>query len=119
LRDQRWQRLSLTRDQKPTALLVMTDRLAFGALNAARALGLHVPKDLSVVGFDDVPIAAWIEPALTTVRQDQMEKGYKAAEMLLASVQGDTGHEPAEIVLPTTLVIRASTAPPSGAGDPT
>lgn len=102
----------LTGDPRPTALLVMSDQLAFGALNAARALGLRVPDDLSVVGFDDVPVAAWIEPALTTVRQDQMEKGRRAAELLLASLQGEIGDEPAEVVLPTALVIRASTAPP-------
>jgi LacI family transcriptional regulator len=59
-------------------------------------------------------MAALIEPALTTVRQDQMEKGRRAAELLFASLQGGTAHEPEEIVLPTTLVVRASTVAPRG-----
>jgi DNA-binding LacI/PurR family transcriptional regulator len=104
----------LARASRPTALLVMSDQLAFGVLNAAQMLGLRVPDDLSVVGFDDVPLAAWIEPALTTVRQPHLEKGLQAARLLLVSMQSDLRGVPEDIVLPTTLVVRATTAPPQG-----
>ncbi len=74
---------------RPTALLCLSDRLAEGALRAAHKLGLRVPADLSLVGFDDaVPTAAALD--LTTVRQPSRRKGEKAAQALLAVLQGST-----------------------------
>jgi DNA-binding LacI/PurR family transcriptional regulator len=90
--------------RRPTAILAMSDRLAFGALRAARSLGLRVPADLSVVGFDDVPRAREAEPGgLTTVRQPSREKGRAAARLLL-----DGG---GAVLLPTELVVRGTTGP--------
>jgi DNA-binding LacI/PurR family transcriptional regulator len=92
----------LRADPRPTALLSITDQLARGAAQAADELGLRVPEDLSLTGFDDLPEADW----LTTVHQDHEAKGRRAARALL---EGDTG----ETLLGTRLVVRRSTAPVS------
>jgi DNA-binding LacI/PurR family transcriptional regulator len=95
---------------RPTALLCLSDRLAEGALRAARRLGLRVPGDLSIVGFDDaVPTAADLR--LTTVRQPQRAKGERAAHALLALLDG-SAPAASPPPLPTELVVRGSTAPP-------
>ena len=111
-----WGRLGagvlLDEETCPTALLCLSDQLAFGAMEAARERGLSVPGDLSIVGFDDVPEAARATPALTTVHQPHVEKGLLAGRMLVARL-GD--EEPPEVgLLPTYLVERGSTAPPGG-----
>jgi len=93
----------LNHTPRPTAILAMSDRLAVGALRAAETLGLDVPKDLSIVGFDDIPLASQVRPRLTTVRQPLVEKGAVAARFLLENV-GQTISQ----VLPTELVIRES-----------
>jgi DNA-binding LacI/PurR family transcriptional regulator len=91
----------------PTALLAMSDEYALGALQAAEEHSVSVPSELSVVGFDDTPTAERAHPPLTTVRQPHREKGVLAVEQLLRSPG-----RPARSILPTELVIRASTAPP-------
>ncbi|MEV0678013.1 LacI family DNA-binding transcriptional regulator [Actinosynnema sp. NPDC050436] len=93
---------------RPTALLCASDELAFGALQAVRDLGLRVPHDVSVVGFDDVPEAEHAEPPLTTVRQPLTEKGRRAGELALRLLDGGRPGEPTR--LPVSLVERASTA---------
>ncbi|GAA4423660.1 substrate-binding domain-containing protein [Actinokineospora soli] len=93
---------------RPTALLCMSDELALGALRAAHDLGLRVPDDLSVVGFDDTPAAHWADPPLTTIHQDLAAKGRIAAELAISLLDG-ARPGPAR-TLPTTLVERASTA---------
>jgi len=95
----------LGHDPPPTALLAMSDEIALGAMRAARDAGVDVPGRLSVVGFDDVPAAAARE--LTTVCQPLVEKGRTAGRMLLEAIAGGT---PADVLLPTELVVRASTA---------
>ena len=95
--------LTLDGDGAPTAVIAATDRLALEAVDTARAAGLRVPEDLSVVGFDDIPGAAW--SGLTTVRQPLLEKG-EAAGRLLAEGAGGR-----EVILPVELVVRGSTAP--------
>ncbi|MBB6099843.1 DNA-binding LacI/PurR family transcriptional regulator [Deinobacterium chartae] len=95
--------------QPPTALLVLSDQLALGVLEAARARGIAVPQQLSVVGFDDIPAAALVQPALTTVRQPLREKGAWAGELLLALLRGETPHSPPRLA--TELVLRASSGP--------
>jgi DNA-binding LacI/PurR family transcriptional regulator len=99
-------REALAAAPRPTALIAGTDQLALGALAAAREAGLRVPEDVSVVGFDDLPGAAWARPALTTVRQPLLEKGEAAGRMLTG------GADAGEAILPVDLVVRASTAPP-------
>jgi DNA-binding LacI/PurR family transcriptional regulator len=100
---------------RPTAVLCFSDALAAGVVRAAEDLGLHVPRDLSVVGYDDTPQAALMRPALTTVHQDAAEKGRVAAAELAAAVARHRAGEPPEvrrIVLPTELVVRDSTGVP-------
>jgi DNA-binding LacI/PurR family transcriptional regulator len=96
----------------PTAILAMSDILAFGALEAAEELGVAVPQDLSVVGFDDSPGAAHASPPLTTVSQPHEEKGRLAAEQLIEAIERGGNAEPRRTFLPTELVVRESTAPP-------
>ncbi len=100
---------------RPTGLLCFSDAMAAGALRAARAAGLDVPGELSIVGFDDSPLALRTDPPLTTVRQDAVEKGRAAAAALIEALEGRRLGREAEIVhvvLPTELVVRGSTGPP-------
>jgi DNA-binding LacI/PurR family transcriptional regulator len=96
--------------RRPTAALVMSDMAAIGMLAAARSAGIRVPEDFSVVGYDDLPIAAWTTPTLTTVHQPIVEKGRLAAGLLIRRLQGKAVSSPPP--LSTELVIRASTAAP-------
>ena len=97
----------------PTAILAMSDILAIGALQAASELGVAVPAELSLVGFDDSPAAGMASPPLTTVAQPHEEKGRLAAEWLIEAVEARTGApERRRAILPTELVVRKSTAPP-------
>lgn len=100
--------------EPPTALFAGNDMQAVGALNALWARGLSAPRDLSIVGFDDVEIASLISPALTTVRQPLAEMGAFAASMLLRLIGGEPlGSN--RIELTTELIVRAScAAPPAG-----
>ncbi len=110
----------LEQEPRPTALLAMSDQFALGALDAARALGLRVPEDVAVVGFDDIPAAARAEPGLTTVRQPHVEKGQRAGHLLIASIQGARPDlATAAVILPTELVVRGSTVrvPPVTSGE--
>lgn len=101
--------------EPPTAILAMTDTLAVGALQAAAELGVSVPAELSVVGFDDSPVAAHTTPPLTTVAQPQEEKGRLAAQWLVEDVErgAGLGAKDRRAILPTELVVRESTAPPA------
>ncbi len=89
-----------------TAVIALSDHLALSVLDKARERGIAVPKDLSIVSFDDDPEAALADPPLTTAAQSAFEKGRMAAEMLLE------GGPPRQVVLPVELIIRGSTAPP-------
>jgi LacI family transcriptional regulator len=99
---------------RPTAVLAYPDVVAIGALRAVREAGLSVPHDVSVVGFDDIPVAGFLQPALTTVAVRVQELGQRAAEMLLGRIRGGPGSTAQRVVLPTTLMVRESTAPPPG-----
>jgi LacI family transcriptional regulator len=90
----------------PTAVFVASDLVAFGALAAIRELGLSIPKDVAVVGFDDVRLARYINPPLTTVRLPAYELGASAADMLVKIIKGEECEE--RLLLPTELVIRES-----------
>jgi DNA-binding LacI/PurR family transcriptional regulator len=104
----------LRQDPRPTALLAMSDALGIGAIEAARRMGLDVPGDVSIVGFDDIPEAARTDPALTTVHEPHLNKGLKAGELLIALLAGEEHTD--FVTLPTHLAVRASTAPPRSAG---
>ncbi len=108
-------RLLLEVADPPTAVLCFSDVMAQAAVHAAEDLGLRVPEDISVVGFDDSPVATRMRPALTTVRQDFAEKGRVAANALRAAMaaQGaETRPRARHVLLPTHLLVRDSTAPP-------
>jgi alanine racemase len=94
--------------QRPTAVLSMSDMAAIGVMSAAHSAGVNVPEDLSVVGYDDVPMAAYTSPALTTVHQPIVEKGRVAVRLLIQRLQGKAIDSPPP--LKTRLVVRASTA---------
>ncbi|MDQ0826985.1 LacI family transcriptional regulator [Arthrobacter sp. B2I5] len=97
---------------RPTAIFTGNDGQALGAYRAARSAGLRIPEDLSVVGFDDVPAAEWIEPGLTTIRQPVVQMAETAMRALLRHLDGDE-ELPQRIELGTELVVRGSTAPPA------
>lgn len=92
----------------PTAIICTTDALALGAMSEARRKGLHIPDDLSVVGFDDIDVAAESDPALTTVKNPAAEIGRIAADYLNRAMNGQP--IPLETELPASLSIRSSTA---------
>ncbi len=95
-------REALTQDHRPGLLLCMSDRIALGALQAARHLGLRVPEDVKITGFDDIPESHTQHPTLTTVHQQSKDKGRIAAEIFLGM------REEKSLVLPTELIIRES-----------
>jgi DNA-binding LacI/PurR family transcriptional regulator len=101
----------LSRPERPTAVFASNDLQAFGVYQAARDLGLRIPEDLSVVGFDDIPLTALADPPLTTVHQPLGEMAVAATEMALALGRGE---QPAQIgvELATTLTVRQSTSHP-------
>ena len=101
----------LGREAPPTAIFAASDLTALGVLEAARQAGLRVPRDLSIVGFDDTPAALWSAPPLTTVRQNMTGLGRVALRTLVEIAEG---REPVShrIELATNLVLRQSTAPP-------
>jgi DNA-binding LacI/PurR family transcriptional regulator len=102
----------LNRPDRPTAIFACNDLQALGVYQAARKLGLRIPTDLSLVGFDDLPVANLVDPPLTTVHQPLVEMAVTATELALALGRGEkirqTGLE-----LATTLTVRRSTAPPA------
>ncbi|MEU6228815.1 LacI family DNA-binding transcriptional regulator [Streptomyces sp. NPDC047042] len=103
----------LSRPDRPTAVFTANDMQALGVYRAARELGLGIPQDLSVVGFDDVPAVAWVDPPLTTVHQPLAEMAAAATEMALALGRGEDVPQ-VGVEIATTLTVRESTAPPKG-----
>lgn len=101
--------------ERPTAILCANDLMALGVLEHCRERGLSVPGDVSVVGFDDMPVAELVTPRLTTVRQPAREMGREAAACLLRLVRGQDGREPDP--LPTELCVRDSVGPPPAGAD--
>jgi DNA-binding LacI/PurR family transcriptional regulator len=104
-------RLLLERPDRPTAVFAASDEMAIGVLRAARELGLQIPHDLSVVGIDDHELAGFFD--LTTVSQPVLEQGRVAARQVLDALEArasDAGWHPAQVILPTRLLERGSTA---------
>lgn len=98
-------KILFTRDNRPSALLCTVDTFAVGALHCAKDLGLRVPQDVSIVGIDDILLARYMEPKLTTVGIDKVHMGELAMDLLLQKIQGET---PDSISLPMELVVRDS-----------
>jgi LacI family transcriptional regulator len=95
----------------PTAVVVANDLMALGAMQEFKSAGLHIPQDISIIGFDDISFASLSEPALTTVCSPRIEMGRRAFEALLLSIEKP--HQMGvEITVPTYLIKRGSTAPP-------
>ena len=104
----------LSRRPDLTAVFAGNDTIAIGLLSAAHALGRRVPDDLSIVGFDDLPFAPWLTPALTTIRTDGVRQGMLATDMLFKRLNAQAIETP-RVRLEPDFVVRASTGPaPSG-----
>ncbi|MFF7383490.1 substrate-binding domain-containing protein [Streptomyces griseoluteus] len=103
----------LGRPDRPTAVFAGNDLQALGLYEAARELGLRVPEDVSVVGFDDLPVARWVGPPLTTVRQPLTEMAEAAARLVLELGRGERERSATRLELATSLVVRSSTAAPA------
>lgn len=102
---------ALQAEKRPTAIFAANNFLAIGALRAADSLGLKVPEDLAVVGFDDLPPRILPYPFLTVAAQPAYEMGQQAVKLLLRRLDGEEG-DPQEIVLPTEVIIRRSSGDP-------
>jgi LacI family transcriptional regulator len=94
----------------PTAVFCANDIQAIGAMYECRDRGLDVPRDMSIIGFDDIPIASYISPQLTTIRVPADEMGARAARSIIGAIEADHNVPPFE--LPTDLIVRGTTAPP-------
>jgi LacI family transcriptional regulator len=101
----------LALDEPPTAIVAASDLMVLGALRAAAEAGVSIPRDVSLIGFDDIQLAGHVQPALTTVRQDKAGLGVAAAQALVACING--GEETIAVTtMPVELIVRESTAPP-------
>ena len=97
----------LSLDNKPTAIFCQGDNIAFGAIKAINESNYKVPDDFSIIGFDDIEISSYIEPKLTTIRQDKYKMGKTSAELLINMInKPDNIYK--EIILPTELIVRDS-----------
>ncbi len=95
--------------QRPTAIFALNDMMAIGCLGAIYEAGLRVPEDIAVVGFDDILLASYTFPPLTTIHQQKYEMGRLAAELIIGYTRSGNHREPQKHVLPVELVIRGST----------
>jgi LacI family transcriptional regulator len=102
--------LNVSQAKRPTAIFASTDEMAAGVLGVVHSLGLAVPEDVSVVGFDDAPLASQVWPALSTIRQPIAEMAAQAADLLLRALAGDLPDQ-VRRVIPSVLTFRLSTGP--------
>ncbi|MCF6094250.1 LacI family transcriptional regulator [Microaerobacter geothermalis] len=98
----------LSRKERPTAIFCASDTMAMGLIHAADEIGIRVPDEISVMGFDDIPMAEAFRPGLTTVRQPIFELGAKAAKMLMEQIQKKSNHKKQLKILPHEIVVRKS-----------
>lgn len=108
----------LNRPSRPTAIFALTDSIAVGTLHAAAYLGIHVPAELSIIGFDNIPLAAYMIPPLTTVAQPIYGIGETAVRVLLHQLHNPLA-APETVMLSTELIVRQSTAPSPHVADQT
>ena len=105
-------RQSLLTSPRPTAIFATNNFVAIGAMRALKDAGLRVPEDMSVVAFDDLPMAITIDPFFTVADQPAYEMGQKATELLLDRLAGEAPEGFQEIVLPAPVIVRRSSGPP-------
>ena len=96
----------------PTAIFAFNDLMAVGAIQAAAEAGRSIPGDLALVGFDDIELASFLQPPLTTIRQPKQEMGRLAVELLLSRIH-DRSQPPRRITLPVSLILRESSGAPA------
>ncbi len=101
----------LLKEDPPTAIFLANDVMAIGAIKAVQEMGLRVPEDISIAGFDDIPLASYSNPQLTTVRQPTYEKGSVSAQLLIDMLENQSQPQPK--TLDVELIVRASTGPRS------
>jgi DNA-binding LacI/PurR family transcriptional regulator len=106
----------LNQPDRPTAIVAINDMYALGAYAGARDLGLRVPEDVSIVGFDDISIAEVAQPGLTTIRQPVKMLSQALVTMLIGRIEGTYRETTPHITVTPELVERASTAPPPDSG---
>lgn len=95
---------------RPTAILASTDIIALGVIDYLKCIGCHVPKDVSVVGFDDANFSEYVNPTITTIRHEIYEHGRYAAQMLISKLEGRKYEHP--MILPVKFIVRESVASP-------
>ena len=100
--------------EPPTAIFAANDLMAFGVMDAAAGMGIRIPEDVSLIGFDDIKISSFSRIHLTTVRQARYEMGQIAAEMIIDKIcsKGGGVPHPRQVILPCELVVRSTTASP-------
>jgi LacI family transcriptional regulator len=103
------QRLLEGSSHLPTAIFALNDMMAIGCLGAIHSAGLRVPDDIAVIGFDDIVLASYTFPPLTTVHQQRYEMGSLAAKIVIDRTESGTHHKPQSHVLPVELIVREST----------
>ncbi|MGJ3626813.1 LacI family DNA-binding transcriptional regulator [Sphingomonas sp. MMS24-JH45] len=104
-----WASLSGEQEDRPTALFCFSDKMAIGAMAGSREHSLVCPDDISIIGFDDIRYARFMDPPLTTIRQPMDAMGKEAVRILLAILGGDVARQ--WVTLPHDLVARSSTGP--------
>ncbi|MEZ5449190.1 MAG: substrate-binding domain-containing protein [Thiolinea sp.] len=97
--------------ERPSAVFCASDQMAFGLMAALHAAGVRVPEQLSVMGFDDIELAEYYVPRLTTIRQNRRALGTTAAQRVLAGLKGDAAEQGEECVIEVELVVRDSCQP--------
>lgn len=111
----------LQEGQRPTAVFAQNDQMAIGVMRAAREIGIPLPEKLSIIGIDDIPLAAYLDPPLTTIRQDFSRIGRDAAHLLINAIENHTrkqntlsspSYAPQHLKLPAELICRRSTVAP-------
>jgi LacI family transcriptional regulator len=99
----------LERNEIPRGVFAMNDQIALGVIQGLRESNLRIPEDVAVIGFDNIPMAAFPEVQLSTISQPKTEMGKTAMEVLWRLIQGGTESKPEQILLPTQLIIRKTT----------
>lgn len=105
------QLLSLSLTQRPTAIVALNDYMAIGAMQAAQEQGMRIGEDLAISGFDDIPLARYLTPPLTSIRQPIWEIGQHVIQRLIDIIENGQIPEPQCLLVPPTLIVRASTDP--------